>query len=170
MGFDLDHDNRPRVAGYIQPQMMQKPPFSVDASGYEKKEGETIPRRNPLAKDELITQPSSEVKTIYDNLRRAARKFGNAKAIGSRKIVKTHTENKKIKKIVDGKEQEVDKKWTYFELSGYSYISFIEYEQMALQAGSGLRNLGLEPGDKMHLYGATRYVKNTSLRSAPTIG
>jgi long-chain acyl-CoA synthetase len=158
MGFSLDNDHRPRVAGHVSSQMCKKPPFSVDAAGYEKKEGETIPRRNPLAKEELITQPSSEVATIYDNLRRSARKFGNAKAIGTRKIIKTHTENKKVKKMVDGKEQEVDKKWTYYELSGYSYISFVEYEQMALQAGSGLRHLGLKANDKMHLYGATRYV------------
>ncbi|RMZ77029.1 hypothetical protein DV738_g4553, partial [Chaetothyriales sp. CBS 135597] len=155
MGVSLDNDSRPRVTGTIQPQLTAKPPFSVDAPGYEKKEGETVPRVNPLAKDGLITQPSSEVATIYDNLRRAARKFGNSKAIGSRKIVKTHTELKKVKKIVDGKEEEVEKKWTFFELSGYSYISFIEYEQMSLNAGAGLRSLGLEPGDKMHLYGAT---------------
>ncbi|KAI9875232.1 MAG: long-chain fatty acid-CoA ligase, partial [Watsoniomyces obsoletus] len=88
-------------------------------------------------------------------LRRAARKFGNAKAIGTRKIIQTHTENKKVKKIVDGQEQEVDKKWTYFELSPYSYISFIEYEQMALSCGAGLRNIGLNPRDMIHLYGAT---------------
>ena len=156
MGFSLDNDHRQRVAGSVFPQMTKKPPFSVNASGYEKVKGETIPRVNPLAKDGLIVQPSSEVTTIYENLRRSARKFGNAKAIGTRKIIKTHTENKKIKKIIDGVEQEVDKKWTYFELSGYSYISFIEYEQMSLRAGAGLRNLGLEPGDKMHLYGATR--------------
>ena len=154
--MSLDNDTRPRVDGYVQPQMAQKPPFSVDASGYEKKEGETIPRRHPLAKDQLLITPSTEVKTIYDNFRRAARKFGNAKAIGTRKIVKTHVENKKVKKMVDGQEQEVDKKWTYFELSPYSYISFIEYEQMALQCGAGLRNLGLNPTDMIHLYGATR--------------
>ncbi|RMD44597.1 hypothetical protein DV735_g528, partial [Chaetothyriales sp. CBS 134920] len=155
MAFSLDNDSRPRVTGQIQPQLVAKPPFSVDAPGYEKKAGETVPRVNPLAKDGLITQPSSEVATIYDNLRRAARKFGNSKAIGTRKIIKTHTELKKVKKIVDGKEEEVEKKWTFFELSGYSYISFVEYEQMSLRAGAGLRSLGLEPGDKMHLYGAT---------------
>jgi len=147
-----------RITGHVQAQMTKRPPFSVDASGYEKKDGETIPRRNPAAKDELITRPSEDVKTIYDNLKRAASKFGNAKAMGTRRIIKTHTENKKVKKMVDGKEQEVDKKWTYFELSGFEYISYVEYEQMALALGSGLRHLGLQKDDKMHLYGATRYV------------
>ncbi len=154
----LENDNRPRVDGYVQPQLTKKPPYSVEAAGYEKKEGETIPRRHPLAKDKLIVRPSDDVKTVYDNLRRAAAKFGNAKAIGTRKIIKTHVENKKVKKMVDGQEQEVEKKWTYYELSGYTYISFVEYEKLALDLGSGLRHLGLKKDDKMHLYGATRYV------------
>ena len=156
--MSLDNDTRARVDGYVQAQMVKKPPFSVEASGCEKKQGETIPRRHPMFKDQLLITPSTEVKTIYDNFRRAARKFGNAKAIGTRKIIQTHTENKKVKKIVDGQEQEVDKKWTYFELSAYSYISFVEYEQMCLHGGSGLRNIGLNPGDMVHLYGATRHV------------
>ena len=152
----LENDNRQRVDGYVQAHMTKSPPFSVNASGYDKKEGETIPRRNPLAKDKLIVRPSDEVKTIFDNLKRAASKFGNAKAIGTRRIIKTHTENKKVKKIVDGQEQEVDKKWTYFELSGYEYMSYIEYEKLALDCGSGLANLGISKENKMHLYGATR--------------
>ena len=154
--MSLQNDDRPRVDGYVQPQRVKRPPFSVDASGYELVEGETIPRRNPLAKDKLIVLPSDDVKTVYDNLKRASAKFGNAKAIGSRRIIKLHTENKKVKKIVDGQEQEVDKKWTYFELSGYEYMSFIEYEKLAHDCGSGLRHLGISKNDKIHLYGATR--------------
>lgn len=150
------NDHRPRVDGHVQPQMSKKKPFSIDAPGYEKKSGETIPRINPLAKDGLLVTPSDEVKTIYDNLVRAATKFGNAKAIGSRKIIKTHVENKKVKKIVDGVETEVDKKWTFYELSGYTYISFIEYQKLALDIGAGLRGLGVSKENKMHLYGATR--------------
>lgn len=154
--MSLTNDSRPRVDGQVSAQLVKKPPFSVDASGYEKKDGETIPRRHPMAKDKLITLPADEVQTVFDNLRRAAAKFGNAKAIGTRKLIKTHVENKKVKKIVDGQEQEVEKKWTYFELSGYNYISFVEYEKMALDCGAGLRYLGLTKENKMHLYGATR--------------
>ncbi|GAD95972.1 AMP-binding enzyme (Fum16), putative, partial [Paecilomyces variotii No. 5] len=140
---------------HIQPRMVKKPPFTVEASGYEKKEGETIPRRHPLAKDKLLLRPAEDVATTYDVFRRGAAKFGNAKAVGTRRIIKTHVENKKVKKIVDGVEKEVDKQWTYFELSGYEYKSFIEYEQLALQLGAGLRKLGVEKGSKIHLYGAT---------------
>jgi len=136
--------------------MAKKPPFSVEASGYQPVEGETIPRRHPLAKDKLIIRPAEDVATTYDILRRGAKKFGNAKAVGSRRLIKTHVENRKVKKMVDGVEQEVDKKWTYFELSGYTYMSFIDYERLALQLGAGLRNLGLEKNHRIHLYGSTR--------------
>lgn len=67
-----------------------------------------------------------------------------------------HQENKKVKKMVDGKLQEVDKQWSYYELSGYSYISFVEYEKMVLNVGSGLANLGMSKGDRVHLFAATR--------------
>lgn len=141
---------------HMQPRMAKKGPFTVEASGYEPVDGETIPRRHPAAKDGLILRPSEDVATTYDNFRRSARVFGNSKAVGSRRIIKTHVDNKKVKKIVNGVEQEVDKKWTYFELSGYTYKSFLEYEKLCLELGCGLRKLGLEKDDRIHLYGATR--------------
>lgn len=140
----------------ILPRMAKRGPFTVEASGYDPVEGETIPRRNPAAKDKLITRPADDVATIFDILKRGAKKFGNAKCVGSRRIIKTHVENKKVKKLVDGAEQEVDKKWTYFELSGYEYLSFVEFEQLVLNLASGLRKLGLNKGDKLHIYAATR--------------
>ncbi|CAI7624796.1 Long-chain-fatty-acid--CoA ligase 1 [Penicillium manginii] len=140
---------------HIQPRMVKKGPFSVEAPGYEPVEGETIPRRHPAAKDGLILRPSEDVATTYDNFRRSARLFGNNKAVATRKLIKVHVENKKIKKVIDGVEQEVDKNWSYFEKSGYVFKSFLEYEQLCLQLGAGLRNLGLEKDGRIHLYGAT---------------
>ena len=141
----------------LYPRISHSPPFTVDASGYEPVKGETIPRRHPAAKDNLITTPSEDVRTIFDILKRSADKYGNAKALGTRRIVTTHVENKKVKKVVDGETKEVDKKWTYYELSGYSYVSFVEYEKMCLEIGAGLRKLGMVKGDRLHLFAATRY-------------
>jgi long-chain acyl-CoA synthetase len=138
--------------------MVKKPPFTVEVPGCEPVPGETIPRRLPQAKDGLILKPSEDVSTTYENFRRSARVFGNAKAVGSRRLIKTHVEKKKVKKIVDGQEQEVEKQWTYYEMSGYEYKSFVEYEQLALQLGAGLRKLGLEKDQRIHVYGATRWV------------
>ncbi len=141
----------------LYPRISQSPPFTVEASGYEPTKGETIPRRHPASKNKLVTTPSEDVKTIFDILKRSADKYGNAKAVGTRRIVTTHVENKKIKKVVDGETREVDKKWTYFELSSYSYVSFVEYERMCLEVGAGLRKLGMFKGDRLHLFAATRY-------------
>lgn len=112
-------------------------------------------RRNVRYKDGLISKPHPSIETMHDILTYASRTYGNAKAMGTRKLVKMHNETKKIKKVVDGKEEMVDKKWQYFELSGYTYMTFTEFHDMALNIGAGLRKLGMEPGDRVHLFAAT---------------
>jgi long-chain acyl-CoA synthetase len=140
----------------LQPYMYKNGSFSVEVPGVQKKEGETIPRRHPAAKDGLISTPDPEVRTVYDLVRRGASKFGNAKAMGSRKVIETHNEKKMVKKVVEGQVQEVEKTWTYFQLSEYNYISFTQYEKLVEQLASGLRKVGLSKGDRLHLYAATR--------------
>ena len=142
----------------LYPHKARTGPITVEASGYSPVEGETIPRRNPVAKDKLVSSPSEGIRTVFDILKRSADKFGNAKAVGTRKVLKTHQEIKKVKKTIDGETKEVDKKWTYFELSGYSYLSFVEFEKKVLSLGSGLRHLGLTKGDRVHLFATTRQV------------
>ncbi|KAK4554520.1 long-chain fatty acid-CoA ligase [Recurvomyces mirabilis] len=138
-----------------QPKAYRRPPYTVESPDAKKVDGETIPRRNIRAKDGLRVTPDPETTTIFDILKRSSTKYGNAKAVGKRKLIKMHEETKKIKKMVDGKEVEQDKKWQYFELSGYEYLSFTEYEQLVLKAGSGLRKLGLQATDRVHLFAAT---------------
>ena len=141
----------------LYPRMTRKPPFSVDAPGYKPTEGETLPRRNPMAKEGLIsTLDNDNVKTIYDILTRSSKKFGDKRAMGSRSLIKMHRETKKVKKVIDGREQMIDKEWTYYELTGYKYISFIEYEALWREIGAGLRNLGLVKDDRVHIFAATR--------------
>lgn len=142
---------------YPQAKPYKSGPYTTEAPGFPKVDGETIPRRNVRAKDGLVSRPEEGVATVFDIVKRGSSKFGNAKAVGTRKLVKQHDEVKKIKKNVDGKEQEVEKKWTYFELSGYHYMSFIEYERMALQIGCGFRKLGMGASDRVHIFAATRY-------------
>ncbi|EMR71896.1 hypothetical protein MGN70_014238 [Eutypa lata] len=139
----------------LQPKISTKPPFTVEVPGAQPVEGETIPRRHPLAKDGLITTPADNITTAYELLRVSVAKYGNAKAVGSRRLLRTHQETKKVKKMVDGVEQEVDKNWTFFELSPYDYISYNEYEKLTLNIGSGLRKLGMVKGDRIHIFAAT---------------
>ncbi len=144
--------------GPLPLRMARKPPFSVDAPGVAPVEGETIPRRHPLAKAGLLERPAPEVGTSFDLLKRSAEKYADEPAIGSRRLIKTHKELKKIQKVVGGETVEVEKEWTYFELSNYTYLTYKEYETMVLQVGAGLRKLGVSPKDKLHIFAATRYV------------
>ena len=130
-------------------------PVAAEVPGLSKVDGETIPRRNVKTLDKLILAPTDGVNTLYDVLRYSAKTFGNAKAVGSRKLVNVHTETKKIKKMVDGKETEVDKNWQFFELSPYEYKSFNDFERVCLEIGSALKHLGFGPEDRLHLYAAT---------------
>jgi long-chain acyl-CoA synthetase len=138
-----------------QAQALRKGPYTAEVAGTPKVDGETIPRRNLAATERLKTVPNDDVKTLYDIMRHASAKYGNAKAVGSRRIVNRITETKKIKKMIDGKEQLVDKNWEYFELSGFKFKSFIEFEKMTLAVGSAIQKLGFKPKDKMHIFAAT---------------
>ena len=138
-----------------QPKVYKRGPYTVEVPGEKKKDGETIPRRNVRTKKELKLTPEEGVNTVFDIVKRSSKKFGNAKALGKRKLLETHEETKKVKKVVDGKEQEVDKKWTYFELSDYNYMSFVEYEQLAMKVGCGFRKLGMNSPDRVHIFAAT---------------
>jgi long-chain acyl-CoA synthetase len=139
------------------PKDYKKSVSSVEAPGFSAVKGETIPRRNAKCKNGLVKTPNSAIQTVHDVILYSAKKYGNAKAAGVRTLVKMHVEKKKVKKVIDGKETFVDKEWQYAELSEYSYMSFIEFEQKAFQVGAGLRKLGLETGDKLHLFASTQY-------------
>ncbi|SPJ81546.1 related to long-chain-fatty-acid--CoA ligase [Fusarium torulosum] len=132
-----------------------KPPFTVDSPGYEKKPAETVPRRHPRARDGLIERPSEDVHTVFDIVRRSARLWPNNNAVGSRRLIRLHKEITQVEKKIDGKLQKVDKEWTYFELSKFSFFNYKEYETHCLEVGSGLRLLGLAPGGKLFLFGST---------------
>ncbi|KAH7367498.1 long-chain-fatty-acid-CoA ligase [Plectosphaerella cucumerina] len=144
---------------------VRKPPFTIEAPGYEKKEGETIPRRHPKAKNGLIERPAEDVSTVYDIIKRGARLHPTEPAIGSRKLVQLHKEVKKVPKNVDGQVIEVDKEWQFFELSKFSYLTYAEVQTYVLQLGAGLRKLGLSKGDRLHFF-ATTHMNWMSLSQA----
>lgn len=135
--------------------LVQQPPFSIQSPGELAKDGETPPYRNVKAKDGLITTLGPDVTTIYELVKHATEKYPDLEAVGSRKLVKIHKEVKQVEKIVDGKTTKVDKEWQYFELSGYSYLTYTEYEKRVLQVAAGLRKMGLEPRDKLHIFAST---------------
>jgi long-chain acyl-CoA synthetase len=137
--------------------MVQKP-FSVEVTDTAAK-GEGRIRRNRIAgTGELLTQPRDNISTVYELLQYSIHKFGDKDCMGHRNVVKEHTEEKMITKVVDGEERQTPKKWTYWELSPYIYRSFKDVGTESAALGAGLRNLGLNPGDRIELYAGTSYV------------
>ncbi|KAI1197025.1 acetyl-CoA synthetase-like protein [Nemania serpens] len=141
--------------GILPLRMVQKPPFMIQDTSAPDIEGESKPYRHIKAKNGFITSPSPEITTIYDLFTSTAKKHGNKAAIGTRSLVRTHVETKKVPKVVDGVKTEVDKQWTYFELSPFKFVTYKEYGARALDVGAGLRKLGLAPGDKIHIFAST---------------
>jgi long-chain acyl-CoA synthetase len=144
------------LQGTLPYHPVEKPPYTVEAPDYQPVEGETIPRRHPKAKNGLLQRPAPEVATVFDLLRRSANNYASEPAVGSRKLLETHKELKKVPKIIDGQVHEVEKEWTFFELADYTYLTYREYETLVLQLGAGLRKLGLSPHEKVHLFATTR--------------
>lgn len=153
------------MSAKLEPRMTDSPPFTIEiqpdspeGQPPQKKPGETLPRRNIKYKDHLLVRPRDDtsINTLFDFVKRAVAKFGDQPCMGWRDLVKIHNETTYTKKVVDGVEQQVPKEWTYYELTPYKYITYREYEKLALQVGSGLRKLGLDKGDKVHVYAATR--------------
>lgn len=134
---------------------VEKPPFTIDAPGAPEVEGETKPRRNVVAKDGLIDRPRPDVDTVFALVKLSAEEHAGDRCMGTRKLIKIHEETKKVPKIVDGETQMVDKKWQYFELSNYTFMTYGDYETHLLNLASGLRHLGLEKGDKVHMFAST---------------
>ncbi|PVH72850.1 long-chain-fatty-acid-CoA ligase-like protein [Cadophora sp. DSE1049] len=139
----------------LEPRMSGLPPFTVPVADSPSIAGETLPRRNARASAKLISKPDEKISTLFDIVEQSATRYGNKKALGSRKIIRMHHEIKKVKKLVDGELQEVDKKWSYFELGGYEYMSFTEHHKLVLEIGSGFRKLGLAAPDRVHMFAST---------------
>ncbi|EFX04294.1 fatty acid activator [Grosmannia clavigera kw1407] len=139
----------------LEPRITARPPYTVEVPGQKDIPGETKVRRHPQSVPELISKPAENISTLFELVTVSVEKYGNANIMGSRRLLRTHQETKKVKKMIDGEEREVDKQWTYFELSAYEYITYNEYLRRILQIGAGLRKLGLASGDRVHVFAAT---------------
>ena len=138
--------------------------------GPEPKEGEGRIRRNTLvAEGELAERPMDGIDTVYDVLVYVDRTYGDKNAIGYRDIITTHFEEKEVTKSVGGKEVKEKKKWSYFELSEFKYLTFTDLRKHSESIGKGLADLGLKKGDIFNIYASTRYVFSAATSTAVLI-
>jgi len=136
---------------------MVQAPYSVEVTDSSAKGEGRIRRNKVAAKGDLLSIPRDNVSTVYELLQYSIKKFGDKHCMGHRTILKEHTEEKMLTKMVDGQETQVPKKWTFWELSPYIYRSFKQVGEESAALGAGLRNLGLNPGDRIELYAGTSY-------------
>lgn len=143
------------MSRHIPPRLNRKGPFTVEVAGSPDVKGETKPRRNAKQPDFLTTTRIDGVDTLYEVFRYGAETYPNQPAMSYRKLIQKHNETKMITKVVDGKEQQVPKSWTYFELSDYTSITYSELRILTHQIGAGFRKLGLSSPDRVHIFAAT---------------
>lgn len=135
--------------------------------GPEPKQGEGKPRKNYIIRDEgLAERPMDGMVTVYDVLEYVDRTYGTKNAIGYRDVIKTHVEEKEVTKTVGGKEVKEMKKWSYFELSEFKYLSFTDLRKHSDSIGRGLADFGLEKGNIFNIYASTRYVFSAATSTA----
>lgn len=136
----------------LLPQCIKPGPYTVEAGGAVKVEGETLPRRHPSAEHGLLTEPEPGIASVYDILVRGSETFNQQPAIGFRRVVDRHTE---VKQTTDREGKRMEKEWSYSELGEYEYVSYKQFKQNALAAGSALTRLGLQKHDRVEIYATT---------------
>ncbi|KAG6908726.1 hypothetical protein DXG01_003571 [Tephrocybe rancida] len=118
-------------------------------------EGEGPIRRCTLAEQRLVTQPFEGIDTIHDIVSYAARTHGSRNAVGWRDIIKIVEEEKSVTKVVEGKEVTEKKKWKYFQLSDYKYLTFVELKEAVSEIARGLVELGVTTEHVFNVYAQT---------------
>lgn len=104
---------------------------------------------------ELTVTPSSNIKTTWELMKYAASKNKNKNCFGERALVRMIEEEKMVTKVIGGQEKTEKKIWKYFELGPYKWMSYTEVFEAVLKIGSGLRAVGVKPGEKITLFAHT---------------
>lgn len=135
--------------------MKSNRPGTVEV-GPPKIEGETRVRRLAKAADKLVTQPFEGIDTVYDVVQYAAREHGTKDAFGYRDVIDIVEEEKEVKKFVGGKEVTELKKWKYFQLSDFKYISYLDVQEAVSEIARAFIELGITTEDIVNVYSSTR--------------
>ncbi|KAF7297408.1 Long-chain-fatty-acid-CoA ligase [Mycena indigotica] len=112
-------------------------------------------RRSAISAESLVEPPFLGIETVYELVQYCAKTHGNRNAVGWRDIVNTIEEEKDVKKVVDGKEITEKKKWKYFQLSDYKYLTFVGLLEAVDEVARGLVDMGVTTDDIFNIYAQT---------------
>ncbi|GAA5879725.1 hypothetical protein JCM1840_006838 [Sporobolomyces johnsonii] len=133
---------------------MTAAPSSVEV-GPPAPKGQTRARRYAPTADQLATTPEPGVEVVADLLAHSAKTRPDLPAVGWRDIIRMHEEEKDVKKMVGGKETIEKKKWQYYELSDYKYLTYKEMADVVKDAASALRETGHGTDTIFNIYAST---------------
>ncbi|KAJ3232747.1 long-chain fatty acid-CoA ligase [Chytriomyces hyalinus] len=112
--------------------------------------------RRANAVDALTFQPSPDIFTIHDLFVQRGFTRPTLPIFGARKVLNTVVEEKEVaKKLPSGETVTEIKKWTFFELSAFEWMTWSEVQILTAAYASGYRALGMNSGDKLAIYADT---------------
>ncbi|KAJ2686514.1 long-chain fatty acid-CoA ligase, partial [Coemansia sp. RSA 1285] len=106
---------------------------------------ETPTRRFHTTADAIVDRADPEITDIYSALLQGKETRGDMNILGKRDVLGIVTENKVVQHKVDGKMESVEKKWSFFKLGEYKWMTYTQVADYTKDLGAGFRKLGLEP-------------------------
>ncbi|EPY53810.1 long-chain-fatty-acid-CoA ligase [Schizosaccharomyces cryophilus OY26] len=117
--------------------------------------GESHTYRSIHSANKLLTTPEDGVKTVYDLFHGAVKSHGVREAMGTRKLIKEHVEEREIIRKVNGTQVAEKKTWKLYELGPYEFMNYIQTYDIALALGSGLKVNGITTDSSLLFFAGT---------------
>ncbi|BGP66339.1 long-chain fatty acid-CoA ligase [Rhodotorula toruloides] len=117
--------------------------------------GRSRPRRFAATADKLVESPAPDVEVVADLLGYSVRTRPDRQAVGWRETIRLHNEEKQVKKMVNGEETTETKKWTYYEMSDYKYLTYKQLGEMVADVASALVETGHSRSTIFNIYAST---------------
>ncbi|KAJ1990682.1 long-chain fatty acid-CoA ligase [Coemansia spiralis] len=118
-------------------------------------ESETPTRRFYTAADAIVDRADPNITDIYSALLHGQKERPNNDLLGKRDVLGTVTEDKVVQHKVNGKMESMNKKWSYFKLGEYKWMTYTQVSDYTKDLGAGFRKLGLEPKSRVLIYAPT---------------
>ncbi|SCZ97936.1 BZ3500_MvSof-1268-A1-R1_Chr3-3g06468 [Microbotryum saponariae] len=130
-------------------------PSSHPDIGPEAVKGQGQIRRYLQTKEALTERPAPHINVVADILASSVKRFGDRPALGWRDLLRMHEEEKEVTKKVGNETVTETKKWSYFELSDYKYMSYNELASKVKAAASALVEAGHSSKTIFNIYAST---------------
>ncbi|KAJ1962115.1 long-chain fatty acid-CoA ligase [Dipsacomyces acuminosporus] len=116
---------------------------------------ETPVHRYPTAIDVLANCAPPNIATIYEAFQYRLSIEPDKQSFGQRPVLEIVTKDKIVRQKQNGIEKEVHKKWSYFSLGDYQWLSYRDASRITRELGAGFIQLGLKDSSRVAIYAPT---------------